>query len=414
METGLRRALIPRLRSSGASGVTSPDSFGEPLKVVAHRYHLHLPGLVYVAVTVLLAMGAIRSQNNLLFIAFGASVAGIFVSGALSGAALMGLQLWRAEPGNAHVGERAVIRYRLRNRNRFFPAFALVIEESPDTRWDAPIARPLAFSAQVAAKHSVEVESHPPATRRGRVTLDVVRVWTTYPFGLTRKSVTFSRRAELVVAPRVVPLPSKILAALGTDEAQTRAAAARRAGEAEEFFGLREYESGDHPRQIAWRLTARTGEVVVRQHTSRQPQRMWIRAVTPTPDPEQVEGVLALTASLAADAAKRGWSFGVIWEQGGVMVTMRSGDRHLQDVWRALALAEHVHASGGADSAGTATWSVSDARRSAPVVEVTPRRSVGTGGGSGSGRGADVVVHPEDIPSLANPESGPPVPERAG
>src|ERR1041385_4840021 len=56
------------------------------------RYHFHGPGLVYILVTLFIAMGAINSQNNLLFAALGLAIGGLLISGIISGGALLGVR----------------------------------------------------------------------------------------------------------------------------------------------------------------------------------------------------------------------------------------------------------------------------------------------------------------------------------
>jgi uncharacterized protein (DUF58 family) len=386
-------------RAHPASGKTDParaeaipPSYGEPLHVVNHRYHLHLPGIVYVAVTVLLAMGAIRSQNNLLFLAFGAAVAGIFISGVLSGAALMGLQLWRDQIDDVAVGGRAIVRYRLHNRNMFFPSSALVIEESPGDEWKQATARPVAFVAYVSPSGDAIVEATPEALRRGVVNLDVVRVWTTYPFGLTRKSVTFRAPARIVVTPRIISTPVDVFGRLESEDARA-VSAARGPGRGDDFYGLREYEAGDHPRQIAWRVSARTGELLVRQHAARQPQRLWVRlARTPAGTPAR-EAVVSLAASLVDRALRLGWAAGIIWSDAGVEITPRTGARHRNDVLRSLAIADANNAPAAA--------TMRDGRTSDAVIDVTSEAASRLDAGRLEAPGRrQMAVSPEEFPEL--------------
>jgi hypothetical protein len=67
------RTRRKRRSQTEAAGVGFPSDTA--MRVVSRRYHLHFPGLVYIATTVMLAFGAVQSQNNLLFWAFGIAVA---------------------------------------------------------------------------------------------------------------------------------------------------------------------------------------------------------------------------------------------------------------------------------------------------------------------------------------------------
>src|SRR5207247_862141 len=150
-------------------------------------YHFHAPGLLYAVVTFVLVLGAVNSQNNLLFWLFGLAVAGLIISGILSGASLMGLSVEREPPRRGAVGEDVVIRYRIRNRNRIFPSFALTIEELPHwsgghrADWADRLERPLAYAVCVPARGIVVIETRARATARGPARLDAFRVSTTFP-----------------------------------------------------------------------------------------------------------------------------------------------------------------------------------------------------------------------------------------
>jgi len=98
---------------------------------IVRRYHFHAPGVLYVAVTLFLALGAINSQNNLLFAALGLAIGGLLVSGIISGASLLGLRVERDPIVHASVGAPLTVSYTISNTNRFFPAFGLGVMELP-------------------------------------------------------------------------------------------------------------------------------------------------------------------------------------------------------------------------------------------------------------------------------------------
>jgi len=76
--------------------ITSPAGGHERwARVLGRNYHFHSPGLVYAVTTMVLVMGAINGQNNLLFWLFGLGVAGLLISGILSGGSLMRLDIER-------------------------------------------------------------------------------------------------------------------------------------------------------------------------------------------------------------------------------------------------------------------------------------------------------------------------------
>lgn len=338
------------------------------MRIVSRRYHLHFPGLVYIATTVMLAFGAVQSQNNLLFWAFGIAVAGLLISGIVSGSALMGLQMARLGVSESPVGRTTFMRYALRNRNRFFPAMALNIEEldvnsdpAPGAKSDprvAPLSLPAGACELVAARTVVDCQTRALAKRRGRGSLRRVRVWTTYPFGLTRKSVTFEGPKSILVLPHVPRLKNGALdRILGADQRGVLTAATR--GVSDEFWSLREYQIGDPTRSIAWKASARSGQLIVRQTAALTPVRLWVRIGELTD--EAFETAVTLAAGMIRQADELGWSMGLWIPGSGVLIVPGQGQRHVHSLMRALAVASPrslARASGAGPKSGDAVISI--------------------------------------------------------
>ncbi|HRQ72155.1 MAG TPA: DUF58 domain-containing protein [Phycisphaerales bacterium] len=321
-----------------------------PLPAVRRRYHLHLPGVVYAAVAVFTAVGAINSQNNLLFWLFGVAVAGLILSGFVSGSALMGVQVEREPIAESAVGGAVVIRYTVRNRNRFVPACALTITESQAVRrghaaptWTAHLPQPMAFVAHVGPRQAVHAEAIVSPTRRGEATFSRITVSSAFPFGLTRKSVTFEQPQGAIVHPSPAPIRHGLLRTL-RPRGDGNAAALRSAGVGGEYYGLREYSPGDSHRLIAWRASARTGQLVVRQTSRPAPRRLWIVLdLAPetesheTADPLREEAV-SLAAGVATAAFEYGYAVGLSIGGRGTRLAARSGRSALRALLTELAL----------------------------------------------------------------------------
>lgn len=299
------------------------------------RYHFHLPGLLYIVVTVFLALGAFNSQNNLLFWSLGLAFGGLIVSGIVSGSALMGVRVQREAvvPGDARSPMH--IRYVVSNTNRFMPAFALHIEECQEatfTRptWQDHMDKPRALAMHVGPRERVIVAAEVNATRRGPVQFTAVRVWTTFPFGITRKSVTFIDEGRAIVRPFRPPLRSSLVDSIrGRQDSGHETESL--AGAGEEFFGLREYLPGDPHRMIAWRPSARLDQLVVRTNTSPSPRRVWVVLRLPIQGEgdEMDERAISVAASLVTMAMRQGNAVGLSIPLAGVLISPRSGARHL-------------------------------------------------------------------------------------
>lgn len=315
-------------RQSGRGRPGPAGDEAQALRVVGRRYHFNLGGAIYVFTTLLLMTGAINSQNNLLFLAFGLALAGLFISGIVSGAAMMGLRVWRLPTGPARVGQQVTLRYRVQNRNRFIPAMGLAIEElrpgeggwglsarGPRADWSRLMTRPVALVVAVGPRATVEAEATFTALRRGEGVLDRVRVRSSFPFGLMGKSLILAREQSVMVRPAPVPLDDRFLDSLleGPRGAAGSAARARAPG-ADEFIGLRHYVPGDPISQVAWRPSARSlasgGSLIVRRRAAAGAARLWvILDLEPSAGGDEEERLrelaIALSAAIIEQAGRR-------------------------------------------------------------------------------------------------------------
>ncbi len=305
---------------------------------IGRRYHVHLPGFVYVVTTVVLVLGAINGQNNLLFALFGLAVGGLVVSGLLSGANLVGIAVQRMPPVHGLVGEQVTVRYRVRNRNFLMGAFAVTIEEVPPTGSRGPhrLGPVRGFAAYIPARKEVIVEARGWCLSRGGAELARVRAVSTFPFGLTRKSVAFEQRQRIRIRPRIAPLPRSVLASI--DGREPRGGRPRPWRGGDEFWALREYAPGDGVRSIAWKPTARLDRLIVRDRATGGSRRLWIEIHATNATQDDVEHTLCAAAGLVNLAYEAGFAVGVRTEDGAVLSPLRTGRAYL---WEALdALAE--------------------------------------------------------------------------
>jgi uncharacterized protein (DUF58 family) len=325
---------------------------------ISRRYHPTVSFVLFAGVTVLLGVGAINSQNNLLFFCFGSALAALLLSGFVSGSALMRVRLRRLNVGEAFVNAPLRIVYEVEHLGKGLPAFALHIEERKGpfgsvkdrATWPGFMRQPRAFLSYVARGKAAHAEAIVVPTRRGVATLTEMRLVTTFPFGAIKKSVSFLPgedglgRAEVVIRPEIVDIPASLSRKLA---AATRDAdrASKNVGRGDEFFGVREYAPGDSVRRIAWRATARLGELVVREDAAFDSSRILVvlrlsrRAVGPDRDALD-ERAISLAASVIVRSSKGGVAVGLSVPAMGVMVAPGAGDAHIATMLDALARIE--------------------------------------------------------------------------
>ncbi len=290
------------------------------------RYHLHFPGIVFCGLILLVGLAAINGQNNLLFVVFAIMFAALVISGVVSGTMMMGLHLRRMDPEPVAAGSLLSIRYEITNRNRLIPIFNVHIEERPvrdPNGWEHAMAMPNAWIMHVGRGESVHGEALVVPEQRGTVLVREVRVWTTFPFGIIKKSITFSLPHGVLIEPRRHRLRPELLRSIEVPQ-PVGMRVSQHAGGGDDYYGLREFRSEDSVRQIAWRRTASLDQLVSidRSQPSAPRLRVVLNLTRATADlrlgkkesrtgRELEERAITLAASLLAMADQAGFEIGL-------------------------------------------------------------------------------------------------------
>ena len=311
--------------------------------MLRRRYHLHLPGLLYLVLVVLVGLAAANRPNNLLVWVFAAMLAGVLLSGIVSGFMLMRVRVSRIAPRTGRVGEPIAVRYVLENESSVWPAFALFVRELSPMR----ISR--AFVQHVGPHEKVVAETVCWPERRGPLRFGALRAETVFPFGLVMKSVRSDEPAECLVFPRIEQLRPGALAAL-SEEGAAGASSSTRPGPGSDFLGIREYRPGDSMRHISWRRSATTGQLAVVERSIDAPPRVHVvldlrrptaalRVDPAGPAPRELEeDAIVLAASLLAQADRDGYESRLsVLGLPSPEMPMRRGHWHVQKELAALA-----------------------------------------------------------------------------
>lgn len=274
------------------------------LDPVARRATLGVSGFIFVALTVFLAVGAVNSQNNLLFWVFGVAIGGVIVSGVVSGTGLMGVRLIAHDPGPGEADRQAHLSYTLISRNRWLPVFAVELREVALPRGSRG-----ACVTRLGPGERVGFEMAWTPLRRGVIALDRIVVETRFPFGLMHKTLEFSAPRAVVVEPARIEIRTEIVRQgdLGVSSGQVRRA---RRGSVGDYYGLREYAQGDPRRTISWRASARRGSLLVVEHGEPPGSSLWVWVTAPDKARADWDMMLERALSLALASVRAGTAAG--------------------------------------------------------------------------------------------------------
>lgn len=221
------------------------------------KLRLTREGRYFLLITFCVGFAAINTGNNLLYLLFGMFLSLIIVSGVMSELSLRKLTVARRLPPRAQVGRAHLVEIEVYNHKQRIPSYAIEVE---DLRAGQPADKRCFFlkisprSAQVAAYRRT------PA-RRGRDRHIGFRLATRFPFGLFEKSRDVTSDGDLIIYPAVDPLQ------LPPDESGDRIGGVLTLGRGtgDETAGVRLMRDGDDPRDIFWRKSAQTEQMVVRE-----------------------------------------------------------------------------------------------------------------------------------------------------
>lgn len=160
------------------------------------------------------------------------------------------------------VGDVGRVDIQLHHSGRI-PSAPFVLEEPVvRTSGDDHVARLPVGSLPAGASSSSGYRV--PTAMRGTISVGPLQVIVGDLLGLARSRREIADVDEIVVAPRTINLdmPELGRGVLGRALLES----ARRLGPGD-FHGLREYAVGDEPRSIHWRASARTDDLMVKEHT---------------------------------------------------------------------------------------------------------------------------------------------------
>lgn len=215
-------------------------------------------GLVLIALSFAVGSAAYNTASNILFVAFSLLLSSLLLSGILAFHNIRRVR-WRVTPATAfRAGEDARAVLEVVNGKSVLPTYAL----SFDVGLDEQPASELTLQARLDPGAGVEAPVALRPVRRGRSRLALRRVRSRYPFGFLVKSVEIENAVDVRVWPARIPVQRHALLATADTPVGL---SAKQHGPGGDLISLRPYRSGDPPRHIHWKASARLRRLVLRQ-----------------------------------------------------------------------------------------------------------------------------------------------------
>ena len=294
------------------------------------RIKLTGSGMIFVLIIFLLLLAAFNTGENLFYLVTSAVTSILLLSAWASKKGIRGLTLSRRLPESVHREEPFGSVLTLRNDQRLWSAIGLSLDSEA---WDSPL-----WMDGIAPGEEVELRAYAQLPKRGLHPMPPVEVTTSFPFGVFERTFAPQDDATVLVFPKVYPLRKRVLDELD-DSGQTPKVSFN---DGDEFFSLREYVPGDDIRHISWKISARLGNLIIRElepSISRMVLIVFDTRCTleSSYDEDQMERAMDLAASLAINLLDQHFSVGLALPDK--RVELGKGKTHGTIILETLALA---------------------------------------------------------------------------
>jgi uncharacterized protein (DUF58 family) len=237
-----------------------------PLRWLGFRieYRVTREGWIYILGIFLVAVAALNTGNNLLFLILASLIAIILMSGVLSSITLSGVEMRLQLPEHIFAGQPVRSLVEVYNQKVTLPSFSLRVEgvRGKNAANAAMLETPVYFP--YVPKHD-RVQQHVPMTfpRRGIYSQEAFRIVTRFPFGFLQKARRVDLNSEAIVYPSVEPTRDFFEILPGMQGALESLAK----GRGQDLYALRDYQPRDSSRHVHWKASARLGSLMVREFT---------------------------------------------------------------------------------------------------------------------------------------------------
>lgn len=208
---------------------------------------------------VLVFFGIVGTHNNLLYLVLSMFLTCMAIGWAGPAVFCRHLRIERNVPETAHAGTELTVVVRLHNPHRLFPVPPIIVHNA--ARFSSDSDRPVLVGG-LAPKSEVRFSRPLLLSRRGRWTLEEIRLECAFPMGLFQREWTLGGSADILVYPRIVQVRDRLLEGMTVNLSKMSSIPDTE----REVRNLRFYRDGDDIRRINWKATARRDTLVVGEY----------------------------------------------------------------------------------------------------------------------------------------------------
>lgn len=295
-------------------------------------FRITAAGFLYIGFIFFIALAAINTGNNLLYLIVAFMISAITVSGVISRISLNRLKLSVDYQDSIFAAEYTTGRLRIENQKRLLASFSLGLEgylinrtwllqeglpleirnrrqESGLLTAGVPHCRTQAFFPYIRAGQSGTEVFKVSFPARGIYHISHLDISTGFPFGFFRKGRRMAVSGDLSVFPELLER-EELSSCL---ESQTGLLPILRRGLGGDLYTLREYSPGEDVRHMHWKATARAGRYIVKEFSPENIPTFFFLLDETAPEVSPVtkaiyERTISILATLAVQLKERGRS----------------------------------------------------------------------------------------------------------
>ncbi|MEA2490990.1 MAG: hypothetical protein QOH21_2782 [Acidobacteriota bacterium] len=211
-------------------------------------------GTTYILATIVIAIAALNTGNNALYIGVALMLGSLLLSGMASKSGLKHLDVEVYGIEEAWAGRPADGMLRVRNRSRIWSVRDVVLTSES-------LAQPMLLPS-LPRRSTRELPAAFLFQHRGLVQVRTIDSYTRYPFGFFLKKRRLRVQSDVVVYPRILP---EEIARERFRPATGEQSTANRPGHGTELHSFREYVRGDSLRHVYWKKSASLGRWIIKQ-----------------------------------------------------------------------------------------------------------------------------------------------------
>jgi uncharacterized protein (DUF58 family) len=274
-------------------------------------------GAYYVLVLAFVVGGATLRDINLLFVLAGLMIGPLVYNWRMTALSVRWLAMRRILPDYAFAGQPFRVEIQGENLRYRMGSWVLMIEDSVVTDLgqnhpaDVKATKMGAIIPHLGARQMESCSYQLTLPRRGRYRFGPLLVSTRFPLGLVKATARLPQYRRMIVGPRLGQLTPQWLQLIETRRFGRQQAQYRQGPIDGDYYGLREWRTGDSKRWIHWRTAAKIGQLAVRQFEQQQDRDLALILdlwAPESPSDEQlgrIELAVSLTATIIDQLTRR-------------------------------------------------------------------------------------------------------------